>query len=167
MVSGEPLFRDESGTDTTDVLIPDQPAFRAAQLELPFVSLTVDGRPRFWSQSTPDLPRNSAEQHIEGERWALALMDFYRQHGHDARARLLPDVLRHALSDDPAVGDSEYFAGFMRVLDAMLAFAARQCDFEQYVDDLGAEHHRTLAAWNGLAGNGVHAESRPNPPSAL
>ena len=110
---------------------------------------------------------NPAEQHIEGERWALALMNFYREHGHNPRARLLPEVLQHAWNTDSAAPESEYFAGFARVLDAMLAFAARQCDLEQYVADLSAEHHRTLTAWNGLDGNGANAEVRLDAPSPL
>lgn len=166
-MSGKPSFKDESGTDATDGLVPDPPAFRAAQLALPFVSLSSEGMLRFWSPNPLPSTGNSAEQHNEGERWALALMDFYRQHGHDPRARLLPDVLRHAWNSDPATPESEYFAGFTRVLDAMLAFAARQCDLDRYVADLGAEHHRTLRAWDGLAGNGTNAEVRLDGPSPL
>ena len=36
-----------------------------------------------------------------------------------------------------------------------------------FVADLGAEHHRTLAAWNGLAGNGANDEVPLDVPTPL
>lgn len=167
MVGGEPFFKNEAGTDAADGLIPEPPVFRAAQRALPFVSLAGDGTLHFSSPEPPVVPANPAELHIEGERSALALMNFYREYGQNPRARLLPEVLRNAWSIDPGAPESEYFAGFARVLDAMLAFAARQCDLERYVADLGAEHHRTLAAWNGLAGNGANDEVPLDVPTPL
>ena len=167
MVGGEPFFKNEAGMSTSDGLIPEPPVFRAAQRALPFVSLAGDGTLHFSSPEPPVVPANPAELHIEGERSALALMNFYREYGQNPRARLLPEVLRNAWSIDPGAPESQYLAGFARVLDAMLAFAARQCDLEKYVADLDAEHHRTLAAWNRLAGNGANDEVSLDLPTPL
>ncbi len=76
-------------------------------------------------------------------------MRFYRDFGHEPRARLLPLVLRDGVDGKPL--NTERFTGFLHVLDAMLAFAARQTDLDRYAADLDAAHQRTLAAWATLS----------------
>lgn len=53
--------------------------------------------------------------------------------------------------DDGRPLNPERFTGFLHVLDAMLAFAARQTDLDRYAADLDAAHQRTLAAWAALS----------------
>jgi hypothetical protein len=140
-------------TDLSDVSValspsPDHARSRTARQALPFMSAADDGATRFW----PDLSAldrgNTAQRRVAGERWALELLRYYRQFGHVPGARVLPDLLRHGVASGGA--GEEQFTGLVRVLDAMLAFAARQCDLDDYARTLDAEHQRTLAAWAAL-----------------
>ena len=125
--------------------------FEAARGLLPFVHPDTDGSLRFWPGIVPSAAEPSAQQRVEGELWAIELLRYYRLFGHEPRARLLPGLVRHGV--DAAVSGDEHFTGFLRILDAMLAFAARQCDLEGYAANLDAEHQRTLAAWAALGGD--------------
>ena len=125
--------------------------FEAARGSLPFVHPSSDGGLRLWPGIDASSPGLSARQRVEGELWALELLRYYRLFGHEPRARLLPGLIRHGI--DSAVSGDEHFTGFMRILDAMLAFASRQCDLEGYAATLDAEHQRTLAAWAALGGD--------------
>ncbi len=140
-------------TQDADPLPDDETAlaaaqFKAAQRALPFVSDAADGSMRFWPEQSSLPEGHCAAQRVEGERWALELLRFYRDFGHEPRARILRQMLSHGGAGTPA--GSEHFSGLVRVLDAMLAFAARQSDLDGYAASLHAEHKRTLSAWAAL-----------------
>jgi hypothetical protein len=141
-------------SDVALAVVPtSEPArLKSARQALPFVHSPEGGAPRFWPEASSLTTGNIAQQRVEGERWALELLRYYREFGHEPAARILPDLIRHGVSNSGA--GEEQFTGFVRVLDAMLAFAARQSDLDDYARALGAEHHRTLAAWAALDADG-------------
>lgn len=114
----------------------------------PFVQCLADGTVWVWPASGPE--RHVAARQVLGENLALELLRHYRTHGHEPRARLLPGLLRQAMASG---AEDEQFTGFVRVLDSMLAFAARHCDLDDYAAALDAEHRRTLEAWARLGGD--------------
>lgn len=120
----------------------------AARAALPFVHAGSDGSERFWHLPDGCSGSDCAERRVAGERWALDLLRYYRKFGHESAARMLPEVLCAGFETGHA--SEEHFKGFLRVLDAMLAFAARQCDLDAYAEALDVEHQRTLAAWKTL-----------------
>lgn len=61
-----------------------------------------------------------------------------------------PGLLQQAMVSGAV---NEQFTGLVRVLDSMLAFAARHCDLDDYAVALDAEHRRTLEAWARLGGD--------------
>lgn len=130
--------------------------YKAAQQALPFAYSASDGSTRFWPDQASLAAGNNAEQRIAGEQWALDLLRYYRDYGHEPHARVLADVIRHSLEDGGVGG--EHFTGLLRVLDAMLAFAARHTDLEAYAQALQTDHDRTLSAWAALAAGGGSAK---------
>jgi len=146
-LSGTPAVA-RKDTPSEDQLAPESGRHEAARLALPFARLVGDGNTRFWPDGDSLASGNSAEQRVAGERWALDLMRYYSRFGYEPRARVLGDIIRDSLEDGGIAG--EHFRGLVRVLDAMLAFAASQSDLETYAKDLQADHDRTLAAWAAL-----------------
>ena len=141
-----------ANSHATSGLIPETPPASAtpgsAPAGLPFVQCRTDGSVWVWPAAKPE--SHVAAQRVEGENLALELLRHYRAHGHDPRARLLPSLLPQAMV--PGTKD-ERFSGFVRILDSMLAFAARHCDLDGYADALDAEHRSTLEAWARLGGD--------------
>ena len=150
MVREKPHSSDPSAEMVIHEPFRDPATVSAAQHALPFVTRAGDGSTACWPCLPTDDDSNAASERIQGERWALELMRFYRDFGHEPRARLLPLVLRDGVAGKPL--NPERFTGFLHVLDAMLAFAARQTDLDLYAADLDATHQRTLAAWATLSG---------------
>jgi hypothetical protein len=148
MANKKPPLMDPSGdvVATDPAIAPTR--FRPAREALPFARTLPDGTTRLWPEQPSLNTGHSAQRRVEGERWALELLRYYRQYGHEPAARVLPDLIRHGVESGGV--EEEQFTGVVRVLDAMLAFAARQTDLDAYAGALDSEHQRTLAAWAAL-----------------
>lgn len=125
------------------------PAVRA-RASLPFARASAGSGEGLWPSPEALRGGNLAQRRLEGERWALEFLRYYREFGHEPGARVLGPILREGLAS--GTDGDEHLTGFLRVLDAMLAFAARHSDLDGYADALGVEHQRTLAAWDSLDG---------------
>ena len=152
MATNKPPLMDPSGDAfaTDPAIAPTR--FRSAREALPFARTLPDGTTRLWPEQPSLNTGHSARRRVEGERWALELLRYYRQYGHEPGARVLPDLIRHGVESGGV--EQEQFTGLVRVLDSMLAFAARQSDLDAYAMALDGEHQRTLAAWAALEAGG-------------